>query len=99
MPCGHVSSLFDTFTLQQPLFPCLQVGKFVNVNSGPARTSHPAPVRNVGNGDVISHQVSRFARGEVLIDNIIQTPSLIDVAIYAVFDALRCIAVKVVCLA
>jgi hypothetical protein len=73
--------------------------ELVDIDTRPARGRNPAPMRHVGDGGVVANQVAGFGAGEVLVQNAVEASRFVGVALYAVFNALGCVAVKVVCLA
>ena len=81
------------------LLPRLHVRELLDVNPSPSCSSHPAPVRDIGDGNMVADEVSRPGVCEVLVENPIQPTGLIRVAVHAILDALGRVSNKVISLA
>lgn len=95
----HMPPLLDGGPAQHALLPRLEMGELVEVDARPAGGRHPPPVRDVRDGDVVADQVPGLGGGEVLVQDAVEAPRLVDVAVDAVLDALGRVAVEVVRLA
>lgn len=73
--------------------------ELIYINTRPSGGRHSAPVRDIGNRDIIINQVSGLGLGEVLVKDSVEPARLINVPVHAVLNALRRVPHEVVRLA
>lgn len=95
MRIWYMATLLHALPRQHLVQPRLEVRELLDVDAGPAGTGDPAPVRDVGDGDVVADQVAGLRLGEVRVKDGVEAAGFVDVAVYAVFDGLGRVAVEV----
>lgn len=81
--------LLQCWASPHPLLPGLQVGELVDFDSCPAGSGDPAPVGNIGNCALVTHEILVPAVLEMLVHYAVQTTGFILVAVDAVWDLFR----------
>lgn len=95
----HMPSPLDALPGRQPFLPLLQVRKLLNIHPSPPRRSHPPPMRNIRQRDMVTDQESALRGLQMRVQHPVQPARLVGVPRHAVLDALRRVPREVVRLA
>lgn len=99
MRIWNMSPLLYPRSSKHPIIPRLQSREFVDVDTSPECGSDPSPMSNIGDGALVADKVTGGGFLEVGVQDPVEAPGLVDVAVYTVFDAFGRIAVEVISLA
>lgn len=94
-----MAALFSALPLSHPLLPGLQMRELLNIDASPSSSSHPAPVRDISDGNMVTDNISGLGLSEMLVQDTVQAAGLIDVSVHTVLNVLRGIPREVVSLA
>lgn len=94
-----MAALFSALSLSHALLPGLQIREVLDFNTSPSSSSHPAPVRDIGDGNMVADKIPGLGLSEMLVQDTVQTAGLVDVPVHTVLNALRGIPREVVSLA
>lgn len=92
----HVPPLLHRWPLKHLLLPIGQVRELTDFYPRIPRRCHPAPVRNIGDGALVTDEIARGRFGKVGIQHAIQAARFVHVPIHAVFDFLGGVVGEVV---
>jgi hypothetical protein len=99
MSVRHVSSFLYPRPVHHPLFPSLQIWELINIDACPACRSYPAPVCDISDGAfalALADQILAIPLSKVLVNDAVQSPSLVLVAVDTVLDWLWSISREVI---
>lgn len=95
----HMAALLDARARSHALLPRLEMRELIDIHVRPTSGRHPAPVRDVRDGNVVTDQIPGLGGGEVLVEHAVETACLVDVPVHTVLDVLGGVADEVVRLA